>query len=131
MAQPARLHIPPFGESGKLDGSNYPLWKFKMKAILSAYELWDTATRVDARPDAMPDQANARQQIVPIAVEIQAWTRRDADALCSIICSVTNLVMALIQHVTTVKEACTILKSQYETTNQTQILNQEIQLANE
>lgn len=131
MAQPARLRIPPFGESGKLDGSNYPLWKFKMKAILSAYELWDTATGADVRPVARPDPANAGQHIAPTADEIQAWTRRDADALCSIVCSVSDSVMALIQHVTTAEEAWTVLKNQYETTNQTRIQNLENQLANE
>ena len=77
MAQPARLRIPPFRESKKLDNSNYPLWKFKMKAILSAYELWDTATGVDARLIAISDPTNARQQIVPTVAEIQAWTTRD------------------------------------------------------
>ena len=72
-----------------------------MKAILSTYELWDTATGADARPAAIPDPANVGQQIVPTAAEIQAWTRRDANALCSIVYNVSNSVMALIQHVTT------------------------------
>ena len=61
MAQPARLHIPPFGESKKLDSSKYPLWKFKMKAILSTYELWDIATKIDAKLARRPDLANAGQ----------------------------------------------------------------------
>ena len=69
--------------------------------------------------DAKP--ANVGQQIVPTADEILAWTRKDVDALCSIFCSVSDSVMALIQHVTTVEVAWMVLKNQYETTNQTQI----------
>ena len=70
MAQAIRLCIQPFDKSGKLDGSNYPLWKFKMKAILSAYELWNTATGADMKPVTRPDPANVGQNIVPIVAEI-------------------------------------------------------------
>ena len=59
MAQPARLQIPPFDESRNLDNSNYPLWKFKMKDILSAYELWDTTTRMDMNSVTRLNLANA------------------------------------------------------------------------
>ena len=102
-----------------------------MKAILSAYELWDTATGADVRPVARLDPANGRQHIAPTAAEIQVWTRRDADAPCSIVCSVSDSVMASIQHVTIVEEAWMVLKNQYETMNLMWIQNLENQLANE
>ena len=41
---------PTLSNDGKLDDTNYPLWKFKMMAILSSYELWDTATGLDMQP---------------------------------------------------------------------------------
>ena len=39
--------------------------------------------------------ANARKNIVPNAAEIQAWTRRGTDALYSIVCSMSDLVIKL------------------------------------
>ena len=49
MAQLGRLRISPFGESKKLDGSNYPL--LHIKAILSAYELWKVTIGVEVKPN--------------------------------------------------------------------------------
>ena len=40
---------PTIQHSEKLDGSNYPLQKYKMKAILSTYELWDTTIKMDMK----------------------------------------------------------------------------------
>ena len=63
------------------------------------------------------DLANAGQHIVPTVDQILAWRRRVADALCSIVCSVNDSVMALIQHVTTAEEAWMVLKNQYKIMN--------------
>ena len=35
---------------GKLDGTNYTLWKFKITAILDSYELLDVILGADAEP---------------------------------------------------------------------------------
>ncbi|MCO5567925.1 hypothetical protein L7F22_021621 [Adiantum nelumboides] len=44
---PLRIRPPAFTE-GKLDGTNYTLWKFKISAILDSYELLDTVTLTTA-----------------------------------------------------------------------------------
>ena len=66
---------------------------------MSAYKLWDIAIGVDTKPVTRLDPTNARQQIVPNVDEILAWIRRDANAMCSIVCNVSDSIMALIQHV--------------------------------
>ena len=136
MAQPAantpsRVRLPAWGTEGKLDGTNYTLWRFKMKAILSAYELWDTVLGTDLKPVPMQDPNDPSIIFQPNPAEVQAWLRRDADALCQIVTSVKDSVLTLIQHVNTAAEAWTILKAQYETTNETRKQNLETQLANE
>ena len=50
-----RPRPPALSNDEKLDDTNYPLWKFKMMAILSSYKLWDTATRLDKQPKATVD----------------------------------------------------------------------------
>ena len=40
-AAPLRIRPPPLSD-GKLDETNYTLWKFKMSAILDSYELLET-----------------------------------------------------------------------------------------
>ena len=56
------------GESGKLDGSNYALWKFKITNILVARKLWvvdmgdfkePTRTETDTKVINRWDEANA------------------------------------------------------------------------
>ena len=65
MAQPAqnattRSGPPPFGD-GKLDGTKYTLWKFKIQAILDSYELWEIATGVDVTPGPTTDPNDPSQ----------------------------------------------------------------------
>lgn len=72
---------------------------------MSAYGLWDTATCGGCEVEiTRPYLTIARQQIVPNVDEILTWTRSIANALCSIVCSVSNSVIALIQHVETSME---------------------------
>ena len=78
---------------------------------MSAYELWDTTTEIYVKPVVRADLTNAGQQIVLTADEILAWTRRDADALCSIVYSISDSVMVIIQHVTTIEDAWTVLRN--------------------
>ena len=47
--QTLRIRPPTFTE-GKLDGTNYTLWKFKIIAILDLYELLDVFLGIDAKP---------------------------------------------------------------------------------
>ena len=48
-------------ESGKLDGKNYPIWKFKLKNILKLTDLWDITERKVARPQV--DRAVVRPEM--------------------------------------------------------------------
>lgn len=131
QATATRPRPPPYGKEGKLDGTNYTLWKFKLKVVLSSYELWDTVLGIDQRPGPTQDPADPSVMIQPDAAELLAWTRRDADALCAIVTSISDSVLTLIQHVSTAAEAWEILRAQYETTNQTRILNLENRLTEE
>ena len=80
----------------KIEQLKLPTLEVQNEGNPKRIELWDTTIGTDVKLVTRPDSTNARQQIVPIADEIQAWTRRDADALCSIVCSVSDLVRALI-----------------------------------
>ena len=44
-----RYHIPHFGDMGTLDGTNYPLWKMKVRSHLVLRESWKIATRVEQK----------------------------------------------------------------------------------
>lgn len=130
---PLRIRPPAFTE-GKLDGSNYTLWKFKISAILDSYELLDNALGPlgdDPEPLATVDPVNPKVSIPPDAGLLRAWKRRNADALCAIVTSVSDSVLTLVQHTTKACDAWGILARQYETKNHTRIQNLENQLAAE
>ena len=108
---PLRIRPPAFSE-GKLDGTNYTLWKFKISAILDSYELLDTVmgpTGADPEPVPTPDPTNSSIIIQPDVVDLRAWKRRNADALCAIVTSLTDSVLTLVQHTTKVCDAWGIL----------------------
>ena len=71
---PMRIRPPPFAD-GKLDGTNYTLWKFKMSAILDSYELLETImgpTGGDPEPVVTFDPANPTTPIPPNADPLRA-----------------------------------------------------------
>jgi len=121
-----RPRPPALSNDGKLDGTNYPLWKFKMMAILSSYELWDTATGIDKQPEATVDASGSI--LPPSPTTVQEWSQCNAYALCAIVISVQDSVLTMVQHVTKASEAWELLRNQYETTNPTRVLNLENQL---
>ena len=105
-----------------------------MSAILDSYELLETImgpTGGDPEPVVTFDPANPTTPIPPNADLLRAWKRRNADALCTIVTSVCDSVLTLVQHTTKAHEAWSILASQYETRNYTRIQNLENQLAAE
>ena len=129
MAAPTllRIHPPAFNE-GKLDGTNYTLWKFKISAILDSYKLLDTILGLDPEPVGSWDPNNPN---ITDADLLRAWKWRNADALCTLVTNPSDSVLTLIQHTDKVSEAWNILKGQYETQNQTRIQNMENMLAAE
>ncbi|MCO5582652.1 hypothetical protein L7F22_036550 [Adiantum nelumboides] len=119
-ATPLCIHPPAFTE-GKLDGTNYTLWKFKIFAILDSYELLDTVlgpNGADPEPVATIDSTNPSAAIPPDATLLCAWRRRNADALCAIVMCLSDFVLTLVQHTTKAHEAWNILARQYEAHNQ-------------
>ena len=96
QATATRPRPPPYGKEGKLDGTNYTLWKFKLKVVLSSYELWDTVLGIDQRPGPTQDPANTSVMVQPNATDLLAWTRHDLDALWAIMTSISNSVLTLI-----------------------------------
>ena len=93
--QTLRIHPPAFTE-GKLDGTNYTLWKFKITAILHSYELLDVILGIDAEPQPTPDPANPGSTLPPNADLMQAWKCKNADALCALVTSTTDSVLTVI-----------------------------------
>ena len=93
--QMLRIRPPAFTE-GKLDGTNYTLWKFKITAILDSYELLDVILGTDAKPQPTPDPANPGSTLPPDADLLQAWKRKNANALCALVTSTTNSILTLI-----------------------------------
>ena len=69
---PLRIRPPAFSE-GKLDGSNYTLWKFKISAILDSYDLLENVmgpTGDDPKPLPTPDPQDPSLTIPPDAVAL-------------------------------------------------------------
>ena len=108
-AQTLRIRPPAFTE-GKLDGTNYTLWKFKITAILNSYELLDVVQSRDAKSQPTLDPANPGNMLLLDVDLLQAWKRKNADAMCALVTSTTDSILTLIQHTTKAPEACNILK---------------------
>lgn len=121
-----RPRPPSMNVEGKLDGMNYPLWKFKAMAILSSYELYEMVLGNDIEPTPTTDASGAT--IPPDPVKVLEWQRRNADALSFLVTSVEDSILTMISHVKEASKAWMILKNQYETTNPTRVLNLENQL---
>ena len=84
----------------------------------------------DAEPMATFDPTQPTTSIPPNVDLLRAWKRRNANALCTIVTSVCDFVLTLVQHTTRAYEGWSILASQYETRNYTRIQNLENQFAN-
>ena len=66
-----------------------------MMAILSSYELWDTAIGDDKEPQPMKDSnGNIVSPANPKA--IIEWKQRNTDTLCAIVISVQDNMLALV-----------------------------------
>ena len=111
MAAPTLLRIcPPAFNEGKLDGTNYTLWKFKISAILDSYELLDTVLGLDPEPVGTPNPTNPNVITPPDVDLLWAWKRRNADALCALVINSSDSVLTLIQHTDNASKAWNILK---------------------
>ncbi|MCO5557250.1 hypothetical protein L7F22_010811 [Adiantum nelumboides] len=119
---------------GKLDGTNYTIWKFKISTIFYSNELLATIMGLNEEdPESVitRDPANPSVEIQPNDALLRAWKKRNADAMCAIVTSVSDSVLTLIQHTSKAHESWGILARQYETRNHTRIQNLENQLADQ
>src|SRR4051812_26137853 len=84
----------------RLNGTNYSLWKFRMRMILIKEKTWDvTSGKMTAPTDAKA---------------LKAWTTRDQDALASICLAVSDSEMSHLTKCETAFEAWMKLQSIYE-----------------
>ncbi|MCO5601400.1 hypothetical protein L7F22_055520 [Adiantum nelumboides] len=127
----SRRRPPLFGTEGKLDGTNYTLWKVKIKAILNSNELLQMTMGQDKMSGSTVSPSDPTITIPADSALVTAWQRRDADTLCAIVTSVSDGMLRLIQHVSNVAKAWQILQNQHEMRNPTRVQNLKIQLADE
>ncbi|MCO5612829.1 hypothetical protein L7F22_067100 [Adiantum nelumboides] len=127
----SRRRPPPFGTEGNLDGTNYTLWKFKIKAILNSYELLQMATDQDRMPSPTLSPFDLAIIILANPALVTAWQRRDANTLCAIVTRVSSGILPLIQHASNTAKAWQILQHHYKMRNQTRVYNLENQLVAE
>jgi len=59
--QTLRIRPPAFTE-GKLDGTNYTLWKFKIMAIIDSYELLKIVLGIGIESPMVPDVESAHAE---------------------------------------------------------------------
>ena len=111
--QMLRIRPPAFTE-GKLDGTNYTLWKFKITAILDSYELLDVILGTDVEPQSTPDPTDPSVMIPPNTNLLRAWKHRNTNALYTLVTSIIYAVFTLIQHTSKASKAWSILRSHYE-----------------
>ena len=119
-------------ESGKLDGKNYPIWKFKMKNLLKLKDLWEIVEGKDERPyvmkpvtvpDMTPQEKRAEDERYVAELEVQAtFDKRAQKALCYINMNVKDSIIPQISGATTPNEAWTILQTLFESVNTTRLL---------
>ena len=72
--------IPNFGETGKLDGMNYPTWKVKVRSLLVARKLWQHTTGTNPKLEDVLDTKGRLLEPMD-ADELATWEDRDAQAL--------------------------------------------------
>lgn len=84
----------------KLNGSNYSIWKFKLRMMLMRDELWDV---VESSMDSGME-----------AAQLVQWRRKDNRALATICLSVDDSQMVHVKDATSAREAWSKLKDYHE-----------------
>ena len=116
-----------FGDSDKLDGTNYPMWAYMMKHVLVAKQLWGYVCGSEVRPAgpvAQNASASSSSSTVtsgsstsapppPPTADQLRWDGRDAQAHALIALSCKGQVIPHIRSCTTAKDAWDKLGSLY------------------
>ncbi|KAL2632960.1 hypothetical protein R1flu_004439 [Riccia fluitans] len=96
-------------EENKLDDQNYgfryPCWKFRVRALLRSYGLWDIVNGKDKKPESL---TNAESE------KVRAWTRRDDQALSIITMTIKDSQIRDIYDAQSAKEAWDIFAWKHE-----------------
>ena len=119
-------------ESGKLDGKNYPIWKFKLKNILKMKDLWDITLGKEGRPEVRKrmyaeKETSQQRDIEDERYEAELNAREQFDkraqrALVYINMNVKDNIIPQISGAQWPDEAWTTLSSLFESVNTTRLL---------
>ena len=88
-------------ESGKLDGSNFTNWKFKIQTLLEGANAWSIVTGDEQRPN------------LNIGTQEQEWDKRENKVKVLLKMSVKDNIIPHIRDCKTSSEIWTTIKSLY------------------
>jgi hypothetical protein len=97
------------GHVEKLNGTNFPFWKFQISFILKQHGLMDLVTGKEVCPAPVLEN-----DVVKNAAEITSWTQRDVSASNSILATLENRCQRTLINCKTANEIWYRLTSQYE-----------------
>eukprot|EP00249_Psilotum_nudum_P025147 c29390_g1_i1 orf=407-4477(+) len=120
-----KIQLPIFTESGKLDGSNYPLWKVKIRSHFVASKLWTVVNGKEAKPSPSETEDSSSSTSL-----VDDWEDKNANAYALLIMACHDSIIPHIQTCETAAEAWRILADLYESTNVTRVLNLHSELYN-
>lgn len=96
-------------KSGKLDGSNFTNWKFKMQTLLESANAWSIVIGNELRPGS--------------AAQEQDWDKRETKAKVILKMSVKDNVIPHIRDCKSSTDIWTTLKNLYQTQNTNRVLS--------
>eukprot|EP00253_Pinus_taeda_P010156 PITA_10156 len=95
-------------ESGKLDGSNFTNWKFKIQTLLEGANAWSIVTGDELRPN--------------VGIQEQEWDKRENKVKVLLKMSVKDSIIPHIRDCKTSAEIWTTIKNLYQTQNTSEIM---------
>ena len=96
-------------ESGKLDGSNFSNWKFKIQTLLESANAWSIVTGSELRPGS--------------AAQEQDWDKRETKAKVILKMSVKDNIIPHIRDCKSATDIWTMIKNLYQKQNTNRVLS--------
>jgi len=96
-------------ESGKLDGSNFSNWKFKIQTLLESANAWSIVTGSELRPGS--------------ATQEQDWDKMETKAKVILKMFVKDNIIPHIRDCKSATDIWTIIKNLYQTKNTNRVLS--------
>src|SRR5215472_7505098 len=103
---------PPQQSIAKLDETNYPSWKFKMRMVLELQDLWDVVDGSRAIPARPADQEDVDHSV--IKMEIREYEKRARKAYLLIAMALSDQQLVHVRTCKTGKEAWEKLSEVHE-----------------